>query len=360
MANYSFASSGGSLLTQLMNNIWQSVDAKKLRSGLTGAEKEQNAFNASQAELAYQRQIDFYRNFNSPEAMVAQYKNAGLNPALMYQGAPGVNGASNAPQATAGSVMPADQSTRGLDLLGNILGIAKIGSEIKLLKAQARQQNASATIDEINSNYQGAINETSLAQMRANIEGIQSQVALNTQKIEESKSLQDLYSVQVKVGDANINLIDSNIDLNRANIGLAEAKKLAEEANAALSKINAQVAEEMLPFQKDLAVSTVNLNVANTRKSNAEAEESRQRALLAIADRLLKNQIIDSNYYDVISEKIKNESKYFDALGRYTNTQDKYYYTFNTWNLVNESVEAGSKAISAVGSLFPSTVKHIK
>lgn len=63
---------------------------------LTGAQREANAFSADQASLnrnfqAAQAEISRdwqekqYNQYNSPAAMVRQYQDAGLNPALMYE-----------------------------------------------------------------------------------------------------------------------------------------------------------------------------------------------------------------------------------------------------------------------------------
>ena len=64
-------------------------------SSLSGAEREQNAWNAaqaekqmnfqsSQAEIARDWQERMYNEYNSPQALVSQYQKAGINPALMF------------------------------------------------------------------------------------------------------------------------------------------------------------------------------------------------------------------------------------------------------------------------------------
>lgn len=53
------------------NRSWQSEEARKARD-----------FSAQQAEIAYQRQTDYFEQYLSPSARVRQYQDAGLNPIL--------------------------------------------------------------------------------------------------------------------------------------------------------------------------------------------------------------------------------------------------------------------------------------
>ena len=57
-------------------------------SGMTDAEKEASDTSLRNAQILadedYQRKIDFYERYESPEAQVLQYKSAGLNTALMF------------------------------------------------------------------------------------------------------------------------------------------------------------------------------------------------------------------------------------------------------------------------------------
>ena len=68
-------------------NTLGNVIKKYTGSGLTSAEQEANQFTAAQAEQARQFQEDMYVKYQSPQAMMRQYADAGLNPALMYGGA---------------------------------------------------------------------------------------------------------------------------------------------------------------------------------------------------------------------------------------------------------------------------------
>lgn len=68
---------------------------------------KQRDWEARQAEIARDWQEDFYNTYESPEAMVRQYQGAGLNPALLYQGA----GNGSAPSASIPSGASASGTT---------------------------------------------------------------------------------------------------------------------------------------------------------------------------------------------------------------------------------------------------------
>ena len=115
--------------------------------GTTGSEREAMDFNAEQAQInrefqsaeaqkARQWQQDFFTKYQSPQAQVRQFQEAGLNPALMYgRGVSPVSASSesNGPSGDSASVqMPAVDSS---SLLQMLFGVAKLPSEIDLLNA---------------------------------------------------------------------------------------------------------------------------------------------------------------------------------------------------------------------------------
>ena len=74
-----------------IGNFWKKITGL----GTTGSEREAMEFNADQAHInrefqsaeaqkARQWQEDFFTKYQSPQAQVRQYQDAGLNPALMY------------------------------------------------------------------------------------------------------------------------------------------------------------------------------------------------------------------------------------------------------------------------------------
>lgn len=93
-------------------------------AGMTGRDTELSDTSLRNQQILneqeYDRKIDFYERYESPEAQVRQYKDAGLNPALMYG-----NGASISASGGIGSAgsAPAQESGNGVGaLLSAILG----------------------------------------------------------------------------------------------------------------------------------------------------------------------------------------------------------------------------------------------
>ena len=76
----------GGLMTKWLN---PSAYKAAMREHLTGAEREQNAFNAQQAAIARQFDLDMFNREvelenSSFQRQVADMQKAGVNPALMY------------------------------------------------------------------------------------------------------------------------------------------------------------------------------------------------------------------------------------------------------------------------------------
>lgn len=122
------------------------------------AQIRQNDFNASQADLNRQFQAQEaqiardwqeqqYNQYSSPQAMVRQYQDAGLNPALMY--------GQNLQSSTGSSPMPSGSSASGSALgvsgaTGNIVesigSLARLKSEIDNIKADTDSKKADALL----------------------------------------------------------------------------------------------------------------------------------------------------------------------------------------------------------------------
>ena len=87
-------------------NNWMGQEAAR------EARAENYKYNEMAAENAYNRQRQLYNDFYSPEALMRQYKSAGLSPSLMFGGTPGQGGSTAVQGAgTAGpvaQVMPYD------------------------------------------------------------------------------------------------------------------------------------------------------------------------------------------------------------------------------------------------------------
>ena len=88
-------SSGVGAVTDIANTVVGAIQNKKQRQHESALQEDAQTFNAEQAqlnrdfqskeaELAYERQLDYFDKTQSASAQVEQYKKAGLRPAFLY------------------------------------------------------------------------------------------------------------------------------------------------------------------------------------------------------------------------------------------------------------------------------------
>ena len=224
-------------LQSLMNTVGKSIDnviKQTTGLGMTDKEKElsdtslQNARTLANED--YERKIDFYERFESPEAQVRQYNAAGLNPALMYQ-----NGASVSASGGVGSGSASAQDATGAlgSVLGSVLGMVSkmkqietdrlLGSsrlDIDRYEAQTRRYQAQ--------NYSAYLAEMTRGKQMEN-DTFYSMFGLRQQEIEANvsmKNAQTEYFVQVASSEVTRRqLMASGIRLNDANVAIASVQK---------------------------------------------------------------------------------------------------------------------------------------
>lgn len=125
----------------------ESLLNKVTGSGLTGAEEQANNFSSAEAEIARQWQEDMYLKYQSPAAMIDQYKDAGLNPGLMYGGASSSSPSFNS--SSPSSVSP--QSGSGLsDIISTVTSLSKLKADIDNTNADTELKKTAASLNSSN------------------------------------------------------------------------------------------------------------------------------------------------------------------------------------------------------------------
>lgn len=139
----------GSVLSNLGNALNQLLTGDSLEnlikslthSGITDEARETMDLQLENQQLLnqqeYDRKIDFYERFESPEAQVRQYKEAGLNPMLLAGSGAGASASGGV--GSAGSAGTAGSS--GGNLLTAIASIAGIMNQQKALQIQEQDAN---------------------------------------------------------------------------------------------------------------------------------------------------------------------------------------------------------------------------
>lgn len=237
-----------------LGGLWKGVESLWNRvtgRGQTNAERAAQDFSAQQAQInrdfqsaeaqkARQWQEDFYTQYQSPQAQVRQYQDAGLNPALMYgrgaTPAASASTASNGPSGdtAAGVVTPADPSS----LLNLVFGMAKLPSEIDLLNAQADDFRAAATGKDIQNAYSPQILDQNLRKGEMDI--LNTQAAITTAQYQWAlmSSQEQLNLVKASLTEAEIKDVLASADL-----------KEKQAATEVLKQANLEVTNELLAAQ---------------------------------------------------------------------------------------------------------------
>lgn len=303
-----------------INRDWQSVEADKNRR-----------FQAEQAQLDYDRQVEFYEKYQSIGAQMRQYKEAGLNPALL---ADGVQPSSSAPSASvpvgsmpSGSAAHATSpmsSPAGLaGFFGQILNLLKLRSEIDVNKSVSRKNIADAD---------KTTKETSWIDVLSSMD-----VAETQQKIKESNQRIDEILVNMRKTESDIDVNNKTLEIGDARISLMGSQ---EELNATQSIVNKLKANEMsllMPYVQARAEAEIALATAKTAEARSSAERQMYEANVSMLEGMKEADLIDQGYYDNLVEKSywegKNEKRDFK------------------WKPVNDICSNVSKICLGVGSL---------
>lgn len=248
---------------------------------LTGAEKRANDFTAEQssiarnfeaeqAEIARDWQEQQYLQYNSPAAMIRQYQEAGLNPALMYESA----GGSPASMSTSipGSPSGSSVSPRGSgDIATMVANLSMLQAQIENIHADTEQKRAgtrSTTADAVLKEID-AISRPVL-----NALGIQSSELANKEKE---------VSIKLKEIDAQFKPHIFTQELEKGEVNIEQMKLGCEKILLEMNLLKADETKvlgdvELQEYTKALMVAQKVAANASARNMNAQAFETEWRA----------------------------------------------------------------------------------
>lgn len=252
-------------------------------TGLSKSEKQQNAFNAEQAQI--NRDWQEKMSNTAFQRQVSDMSAAGLNPQMLY----GSSAGSGASTPSGGVASSAGFSNRGLVAMQVYAQLQKAFADIKLARSEAKLNDIKANFEpqriaaEISGLLAGAKSDESKAQLtllQATYQGVQNQYA------------QDIIAT-------NINLQNSQISLNRSQreqvekaTGLLMLQQLTEtkkwdnldaQTRELLTKAglnekqyevcNAQIRELTTRADANIAVKDLNVEQKGLAAANAYAQE---------------------------------------------------------------------------------------
>lgn len=232
---------------------------------LTGKEREQNEFNALEAEKARDfnaAEAEKARNFQADQAAtqyqrgVADMQAAGLNPALAYGqgGASAMQGVSASGPAASGSASPMN--------LSDVVEIAKLKKDLELADANIEKTKSEARYTEAQTENTG----------------------VNTELVKKQVAAFD------PLNEANLDLLKQELnnkrvqeELDRQGISESEARTQLTLNNAFLAAIDISTRHELNQLTARLRVAEIAESEGRTKRITAEINELYQRAILEAA-----------------------------------------------------------------------------
>lgn len=246
-------------------------------------------FNAAEAEKAYQRQLEFYDRYETPASKMAMYKEAGLNPDLIYGNAlggslPSVQSASSSPASTPS---PLDVGA-GIRDASNQIASAVQNYPLR----EAQKQNIEA--DTLKKESEKDVNDSVVLLNGEKIMLTRSQDSLTKeQKNRVTKQISNM-DIEADTMRKNLELLDTEIANN--NLSADEKRQVIYEMRTTFENRFKQLQYSM---RKDLAEAQISeqeldfIRETISDRINIVSQEARQAAM---SSNLMQFEVEDVTY----------------------------------------------------------------
>ena len=281
-------------------------------------------FNHDEAQVDRDWNERMYNMYQSPEAQMRQYQEAGLNPALMYNGGVDINGPSGGSAASASGAVGGEDPQSGFarvmgvmsQFLQIITGASNIGQQAVQMKNQTAETKA--TVEEKKAHAANLDADTAGKQLSNRIVAAVG-MAEAYYKNEQSKASIAATYQGIRESVSRISLNDSTIELNGEKIVVAKSEAGLNWAKASLTKFTEEQGRALLEPSKRLLEAQIALARAQTAKTSEEAAQveldavARRNAEYAqaakdMAQAAVTNGLLDNDY-------CKSFVEYYDRQG---------------------------------------------
>lgn len=221
-------------------------------------------FQSAEAALARQWQEDFYNNYESPAARMRQYQDAGLNPALMYQSAPGGNvpsasspsGSAASGSAASGSAASGSALNRQSALAQMFLQLAQLDAHIENVNADTAQKLASAEQTKVSTEFDS--------------KSMQNRLSLFEKQLREYDTRDRLNISSIRLNDVSCDKIIT--ETNKAVVEMATEKLKQSNINIT----NEKLAQEILYIQVEKGLKILESELRGKQITAQELDNVRQ------------------------------------------------------------------------------------
>lgn len=297
-----------------------SIGNQITQEGLTGAQRQANAFSAQEAEK--QRAWEQSMSNTSYQRGVADMRAAGLNPALMMSGSPGAS----TPSSTAPSSSAPGQ---GLDL-SSLMELFMLNAQKRLLGAQTRKARdegqaalitARAAEKNAGTNERNAgTNERNAAVAEKNAGSNERQAAAAELNAETARQRLDLDKL---ISDHSIQLTDQQKEYVAGQLAYinVQTAQLPEQLEIAKRNMSAQEKQAAAALQS--AAAAARNAATNEKLSDSQIALRNAQAAVEWANaegRGILNKYLDERQLQEL-ENLKKEGVHLDAKGRLVNKQ---------------------------------------
>lgn len=322
----------------IYNNERNIAEARRNREDNQAFEAEQaqlnRDFQSKEAELAFEREVDFYEQYKSPQAQVQAYKEAGLNPALLAGGI----GATTSPSASAPSGAQGHSSSSApvnnnpFAFVSDAFNFVKLAQEIDMRKEEIAVRREEAEKLRIENLYREQ-------REKAQLEIEQATSDLTWQRIEEVKT-------NIRVGENRILVGNAEIEVKASQATLNAAKE-------AMERLQMDNIEEMQPLLVEYQIARneneradTALKIAETAGVNAQTSRTETGESLDVAGEV-REGVVDTVTTGVLIADFIGEVIGVEDMGqRWTETRevkDKYGNTKGTIKTTRQT--AGKKTV---------------
>lgn len=317
--------------------IFDNLAAYYGRTGMDDRSREEMDYQLKNQQIlnqeAYDRQIEFYENYQSPQALVGQYKAAGLNPMLLAGSQPGASATSPSSGSASGP------SGSGGDLLGILEGFLNMSMRQSQFKQNLDMDKLRLGVDKYKA-------ETERLQAEAYREYLGSIVPLNEQTYRWNE---ERYPRELSQIDANTEYLrelsrtqDSIRRLNEAGISQRLADAALSMRQEALLSIKEKYAD-----QYESAVASYSYYQSQLAKTQSEFERRTLLKRIEIVEKSLENMTLEGVNM-VLSNGVK--AKEFQTFGQ-ANAREWVRTINGTLTAVGGLMAGGAVAGKAAGIL---------